>query len=133
MVEDYNNIIQHKHITNSKSSKHEEKDRIHNLKKKENEKLLELIDNKKKQLLNADLKLHIKINKEIAQLYRQYNDVEYNFSAMSLKNNQSIPPELPFTYKTMKKHQSQTFEKLEELASLQNMNKFLSLKMSNSD
>jgi hypothetical protein len=33
----------------------------------------------------------------------------------------------------MKKHQSETFEKLEELASLNNMNKFISLKMSNSD
>lgn len=69
-------------------------------------------------LLTADLQGQIRINKEIAQLYREYNDFDNNLSSISLKNNRSQAPEAPISYRTMKKHQSETFDKLEELASL---------------
>lgn len=63
-------------------------------------------------LKTADLSQQIKLNKEIAELYRGYNEVDNNLSSLSLMNNQSMIPEPPQN-KIMKKHQSQTFEIIE--------------------
>lgn len=129
MIEDYNRIIEHRHI----SARSPRDDKSQPRERKANQQLLDLITAKKNLLLTADLQGQIRINKEIAQLYREFNDFDNNLSSVSLKNNRSQAPEAPVSYRTMKKHQSETFDKLEELASLENLNKFLSLKMSNSD
>jgi hypothetical protein len=89
MIEDYNDIVQHKHI---KPTSKNLKQVYASERKKGNQRLLDTIEEKKNLLVKADLNQQIKINKEIAQLYREYNYYDGNLSSISLANNRSMAP-----------------------------------------
>jgi hypothetical protein len=68
-----------------------------------------LVEEKKKLLSKADLSQQIKINKEIAEIYRNYQNGLDIISSVSLNSQRSASGEQTIANKSMKKYQSQTF------------------------
>lgn len=65
-------------------------------------------------MLKADLSQQIKINKEIALLYRRYQNSQESVASIpsNSKNMSNVAEDQLSVSKNMKKYQSQTFSKL---------------------
>lgn len=65
-------------------------------------------------LFKADLSQQIKVNKEIAELYRKYQNCQENVASIPSNSNNrfSVAEDQISMNKNIKKYQSQTFSKL---------------------
>ena len=76
LIDEYNDILEHKHIISPNVGKGERGKLTPSQSEELTRNILAKIQQKKKELENADLSTQIKINRQIAHLYKEFYDYD---------------------------------------------------------